>query len=725
MSLAASDIFEGDVLRLGSRGDALFRVIGVFPDRAILFELEAQTHAPLSALSWRELEADQSITFCDEHIFNPPAFEPEFSSRRKNARERVHAILTPLIELGDEIFDERRRSKVISAIVSPNDGGRGYDRKTVKKTLDRYWRFGMTLEAAVPTFENIGGPGVKKTRGDKKLGTPRKYGTSPGVNITPDIQVILRIGLRKYYLKNRRMNFSQARIMILKEFCMNSRVDPETHQVVHDSKPLYKEDGFPSVRQISYFYKNEMDDLYVKRERVGRRKYDRDYRGGTGSASRRTSGPGSRYEIDATIANIYAVSRMNNNVVIGRPVIYVIIDVFSKMIVGIYVGLEGPSWIGAMMALVNMVSPKAEFCAQYGLQIEDHEWPTQHLPEKLLGDRGEISKRTIEHLLHRHHVTIESPQAGRPDWKGTVEKSFDLLDCEMRPHVDGYVQPDFGERGAPNYVLDACWTVDDVTEAMIEIVLRLNNSRKLTDYKRTKEMIADGVSAVPIELWEWGVARRVGRLRNCSPERMMFSVMPTSAATFSRRGLHFRGLYYLCDKAILEKWTDRAKQKNGWGVTISYDPRLTSYVYLHDASAPEGYHVCSLAEGSEAYAGVTFAEAKRAIEDDRHDTAYREERQLVESANTASRLQEINKRAQGRRSGASRKPRDVKDRRERHAEEKEENRVGERFDLNAQAALPRLSAGAVVSAGVKDEEYDFDVSEPSIFKIIGGDVADA
>ena len=64
------------------------------------------------------------------------------------------------------------------------------------------------------------------------------------------------------------------------------------------------------------------------------------------------------------------VSSLDRNRIIGRPVIYAVMDVYSRIITGLYVGLEGPSWLGAMMALDNMVADKVEFCKQYNIDIK-------------------------------------------------------------------------------------------------------------------------------------------------------------------------------------------------------------------------------------------------------------------------------------------------------------------------------------------------------------------
>ena len=69
-------------------------------------------------------------------------------------------------------------------------------------------------------------------------------------------------------------------------------------------------------------------------------------------------GPGSRYQIDATIGNVYLVSSFNSDYIVGKPIIYFVVDVFTHMITGMYIGFEGPSWAGMMMAIANAASDK-------------------------------------------------------------------------------------------------------------------------------------------------------------------------------------------------------------------------------------------------------------------------------------------------------------------------------------------------------------------------------
>lgn len=76
----------------------------------------------------------------------------------------------------------------------------------------------------------------------------------------------------------------------------------------------------------------------------------------------------------------YLVSRFNRDNIIGRPIVYFVKDAFSRIVTGLYVGLEGPSWIGMAMTLYNAFTDKVDFCHRYGIEITEDQWPCHHLP---------------------------------------------------------------------------------------------------------------------------------------------------------------------------------------------------------------------------------------------------------------------------------------------------------------------------------------------------------
>lgn len=119
-------------------------------------------------------------------------------------------------------------------------------------------------------------------------------------------------------------------------------------------------------------------------------------------------GSGSQYQIDATVGGIYLVSRFDRSNIIGRPVMYFVIGAFSRMVAGMYVGLEGSSWVGAMMAIANAASDKTAYCREYGINITEEEWPCHHIPSAILGDRGEMESRNADNLVSMLGIRIEN-----------------------------------------------------------------------------------------------------------------------------------------------------------------------------------------------------------------------------------------------------------------------------------------------------------------------------
>ncbi len=133
------------------------------------------------------------------------------------------------------------------------------------------------------------------------------------------------------------------------------------------------------------------------------------------------------------------MSSFDRNLIIGRPVVYGVIDVYSRLMTGIYVGLEGPSWVGAMMALDNMVKNKVDFCTQYDITIDESQWPAHHLPEIIIADRGEFEGYSVENLINNFNIKIENISLYRGDLKGIIERQFRTINGKIKRKAPGAI----------------------------------------------------------------------------------------------------------------------------------------------------------------------------------------------------------------------------------------------------------------------------------------------
>lgn len=606
------------------------------------------------------------------------ASEEKIPKKHRERRDRAWEVIKELVANEPAIYAANRRWSLIKVCMAEH----GLTQRSIYIYLRRYWQRGKTPNALLPDYANCGAPGKSRAcNPDIKRGRPVVYGSSQGVNITAHIREVFQIGTRRYYEGNNKNSITGAYKKIIETFFCEKDVDPETGCIQHIPIERMNQDGFPSLEQYRYWLGKDFKKLEIKRRRVGPKIYDKDMRALLGTATANVLGPGSRYEIDATIADVYLVSRLDRYRIVGRPVLYVVIDVFSRMIVGIYVGFEGPSWVSAMMALANTVADKVAFCKRFGLIIEDADWPCHHLPGALLGDRGEIESSKINALSHNFGVMIENTAAYRADWKGIVEQRFKLIPAQFKAFVPGYIQCDYRARGGKDYRLDAVLDIDEFTQIILEYVLHYNNHHEIKKYDKDRDVFADGVPPIPTELWEWGITNRSGALRAFPEDLVKFSLLPTGMATVTPFGIRFRGSFYSCPRAIEECWFDRARQEGSWKVPAGYDGRALDTIYLHHEHNPKAFDVCRLTDRSRAHQGLSVWEVEQQNQLDKHASADRRQDQLlagIDAAANVERVVEDAKRKQGAPSTASAASR-TREIRKNRAEEKAARRPEETF----------------------------------------------
>ncbi len=519
--------------------------------------------------------------------------DEELSDSEKDSRDKNLAIITPLVEKVPDIFQRETRGKMIQVAAQKN----GVTVKTVYSVLRKYWRRGQNKTAAVPDNENKGGRGKTKKAGAKKRGRPRIWGT--GINVDAQVEKHFEAAYNKYYLGEGLSIPDTHKLMLRDYYGVDVRYDEKGRRWVI----LDEMDNVPSLIQLRYWREKNRDYEKEIRSIYGDIEYDTNRRPVLGSSTAETFGPGSRFQIDATVGDIYLVSRHNREWIIGRPVIYIVIDVFSRMIVGFFVGLEGPSWIGAAMALANTASDKVKFCKdyeKYDVNITADDWPCNYLPKKIMSDRGELAGKNLEPLLENLGVFSEVAAPYRPDWKGIVENQFNLINQKVRPIVPGTFDRDLlDSRVGPEYRLDARLDIEQFTAIMILYIIR-HNKRYMHSYDLDPQMIADGVTRTPLEIWRWGIRNRSGRLQQRPENIIKLCLMPTDKASVTKEGIKFKNMRYTSVQAIKGKWFEKAANKKGWKEKICYDPRNMNYIYI-PGPGYRSYEVCRLMDHQAQY----------------------------------------------------------------------------------------------------------------------------
>lgn len=559
----------------------------------------------------KKYKGDEVEVLSDEEsrAYNRLVFEEEMSDsqrlKRDSAYEVTQFILNNIEE--EQLYIRKYRLEIITKTEKVFN----LSSKTIKKYLIRYWRGGKTRNALIPTYYLCGGKGKEKQLTNQKTGRPRdELGT--GVNVTGNIKAIFSKVLNKYYYNSKKNTLKMAYEFMIKEYFA------EEIQQNGVKVPIIKDiDAIPSYQQFLYWYKKNNN---IKKE-VSRRNSTKEYyqlnRAIVGTSNQDAAlGPGTLYQIDSTIFDVYLVSSQDRDLVVGRPVFYSVMDVYSRCIVGINVTFEAfNSYVGGMVALENTMSNKVGYCKKYGVDITEKDWPIHHVPQRILADRGELEGKQIETAIANLGITIQNAPPYRGDMKGIIESSFRGLHLLVKPHVDGVVtnSKNILERGEKDYRLNANMNLYEFTQIIIKCVLFHNNHHVLSDYIVDEMQLQDNTEKIPLKIWEHGAKNLKGTLRTLPEDVIRLNLLPTRPATVSAKGIVFKKMVYLSEEILKSNILVQARTSGSWRITVSYDPRDSSFIYMKNEE-DSGFEKLTLVDVYDKYRTLSEKEVEMLIE---------------------------------------------------------------------------------------------------------------
>ncbi len=557
--------------------------------QAFWIDIDSKTAWPTNIMlvELEQMLISNDIKRIDDPFTNVILWEVEEGTLNWEKREKAWNMIKGIID-DPELFFSENRGKAVRDIKEQYK----VTHQTVNRFIRRYWQRGLCQNALLPDYRNSGGSGIRQNATGKKLGRPRTIKNGIGCNITEDIERIFRQAIETKLLKEKCTVVADAHACALN--VLKSKIEnPSAYEL-------------PTIEQFRYFFKREYSVVDVIEKQTSPNTFDKDIKPLKSTSTAETLGPGYRYQIDATIADIYLVSEHDKTKIVGRPVVYVVVDVFSRMVVGLYIGFEGPSWVSAMMALANTIDDKVAYCKKYGIDISYDDWPVQGLPDVILADKGEFKGSKVETFSAAFGVTIENAVARRGDAKGIVERYFKTVQEKFKPYFEGIVEGVTSKkRGGNDYRLDATMDLNKFTEMVICCVLWHNNHQVLSKYDRSANMPSN-IPAIPNKLWCWGLANLTGKLRMAKIDLVKINLMPHKHVTVSELGICLFGNYYTCTQAVKLSWFHRKVGKRPNKVLIAYDPRNVDQIYLRPSDDLSEYWVCELTERSRRFKGMSF-----------------------------------------------------------------------------------------------------------------------
>jgi len=515
----------------------------------------------------------------------------------------------------------------------------GRSEQGVRWLIKRFLQRGMTKNALLPDYFNCGSKGGNEDyyRKRGRSATKNRNGeVVQGIAVTPRVLTKILKGYEEFYIKGtvdvtKRLAYDQT---IMKYFAKKIIEDGESKLVLIS--------GTYPLQDTFYYHVRQNSDKVGEAGRGGKINFDNNVKEKPGNSLTRCSGPGSIFQIDSTSLPVTLVSSLTFCDVIGRAILYYIVDVYSRLICGYHIGLENASYSALMMALVNTIENKTILCQKYG--FKDAIWPCAHLPATLVEDNGsEYTGYKSDNMINNLKVKVTNATAYSPTMKAIVESDFKVIKQKLVLLPGNLPRPK--KRVDKDVRLYAVLTIEELEKILIANILN-HNASVISGYVGDRSVLKYKVNLTPNDLWKHGIQKVTGARKIFDGDLVWENLLPKATARITKKGILFDTRYYTSKETSEQHWNITHKNKE---LTIGHDPRnVTRIIILLDKGKKR--IICSLPPDS-PWIDLSQDECRTLRSDRRGQNQYLKHKELEREINIHRLTQEIVVNAKKRGTG--------------------------------------------------------------------------
>lgn len=528
-------ITVGDIIN-DPKGEKRYRVVGISQHYAVLCQMDIPNlrliEYDISTLLELKLGHEITIEHEDAIIFNRESLPERLRARYDVTKGIVNEVMNlyhnRLVEL------PRKTTKPeLAEILKRNS----FPKSSFWRIITKYLQSGMNDYALADTR----GFGLNKGREynhTKKPGSKSQYFKSVGVLVTDEIKDYFDEAIKEYRSGRQKTLKSCYDRMNLLHFVRTEIVNGSPAVV------LLPESERPTIRQFYYYAnkkltKQEKDAIKtsIQEQRNNKRLITSDSLNGV-------YGPGDLVEIDACEADVSLVSTLDPNQSIGRPIVYFMVDVFTRIILAVSVAFDNNSILGVTNLFLNLADDKQAYCNKFGIGFDNPMmWPSNIIPRRVRVDRGaEFKSNEFDRICNALGIEKQIVPGASGSLKGVVEQSFHQMHVKQNPHLEDYGLIE--KRYDSNHHKEATLNIEQYTKMVINFVLT-HNQEYDSNYPVSKEMIEQNVKPIPCLLWKYGVEKYGNPKPIPVRNQYLFYLMTPIHAKLDRRGISYKQLYYL------------------------------------------------------------------------------------------------------------------------------------------------------------------------------------
>lgn len=477
----------------------------------------------------------------------------------------------------------------------------GIQRDAAWRAIRRFLQSGLDM-AAIVDGRSLRSGKRNPYKYSKKTGHPTMNALGKGVPLTDEIRTYFDEAIKDFLIGRAKTKKDAYMTMIEKHF-INEEETPTGIRV-----SVLPDNLRPTLKQFLNYTRVRVPQEEIDKAKTSAREQRNNKRLLLSDNLQGVMGPGDLWEVDECEIDLSLVSVENPSVTVGRPIVYVMIDVYTRMIVAYSVAFDNNSVLGITNCFLNLLDDKQELCNRFGIQIGANEWPSKILPLRLRSDYGaEYISHAMDTICCKLGVAKELVSPATGSLKGQVEQLFHQIHAAQNSLLEG--KGLIEKRYDSNHHQEATLNIQEFEAVLLAYIVG-HNRKYMEKYPLTKDMRQQNVEPCPIDLWKYGVSLN-GSPRPITNEVMFrHSLLLPVKASVGRAGITFKGLFYinLQDEALLRDMYLASTHGKKKLESACIDPRNIGHLYYIREGKLMTASLNYKKTGMKEYEGMTLSE---------------------------------------------------------------------------------------------------------------------
>jgi hypothetical protein len=526
----------------------------------------------------------------------------------------------------------------------------GINHKAIRRPLNRFISMGGDKHALTSSnYKNVGQaerhykikPGPKTSSHGLTV-----LSTSPV--ITPEMKQQIRQFILSNGFDNVEGNFKYQKAFQLFLSKHHKKLRQVTKNSVTHFEEYCDEHEHLNINQFRRAANNVLSSKELQIAIKGEKIYENSRRDKTGDAKEGLYLTALNCEVDTTPLPFYLASILDETkrLAAGKAYLCLVISIHTHLILGYSLYFAPPQWWNVMEAFINCMTNKQSHCAQYGVSIEEEEWPSQHLPVMGRLDNGPENPIEIQNQIIAANIGIKNFEIcgpGEPSMKGTVEGVLNIIESMLTDlGISGTVVK--GADGSQQHASQRALLTMPQMRTLLVRAIKAHNTTAARPELLSREMAMDNTAITPSALYRHMVNQPFYGRPKVSPNELpikTWKMLPKLQASITNKFIECQGLKYSSKWAENLGWFERSALQGASKIQVVMMNSMVDKLYFLDNT--NTLQEFDLSTKHVQFAGMTLDEAKkrlRSINEETHELKGKRLNEVMQLQAESERLHE-------------------------------------------------------------------------------------